>query len=291
MSFSRRTVLAVALALAVFALRVPAPSSAAGSAMLRVVHASPDTPAIEVLIDGQKTLSALQFTEATAYISVPSGRHQIVVLSATAGSGGKAFIDTSVDLQDGQAYTVVAADRLANIEPVVLVDDLTRLAATQAYVRLVHASPDAPPVADVAVSDGGPTVFRSVPFKGATEYLAVAPGSYRFDLRPAGSSQWLATTNAIALDAGRSYTVFAMGQLGNNTFQAIIVPDNARTGGVSGVPSTGGGGASGGTDGSRFLGLMAACCVALVLLSIRRRRLSLARVRAGSSGATNQRLR
>ena len=291
MALLRRITLSLVLTLVIAVLSAPNPARAVGSAMLRVVHASPDAPAIEVLIDGQKTLSALQFTEATAYISVPSGRHQIVVLSAIAGSGGKAFIDTSVDLQDGQAYTVVAADRLANIEPVVLVDDLTRLAATQAYVRLVHASPDAPPVADVAVSDGGPTVFRSVPFKGATEYLAVAPGSYRFDLRPAGSSQWLATTNAIALDAGRSYTVFAMGQLGNNTFQAIIVPDNARIGGVSGVPSTGGGGASGGPDGSRFLGLMAACCIALVLLGLRRGRLSLARVRAGSSGATNQRLR
>lgn len=287
MSFSRRIALILALALVLVVLSVPSPARAAGSVMLRVVHASPDAPAIEVLIDGQKTLSALQFTEATAYISVPAGSHQLAVLSAAAGSGGKAFIDTSVDLQDGRAYTIVAADRLANIEPVILTDDLNRFAADQAYVRLVHASPDAPPVADVAVANGGPTVFRNVPFKGATDYLALAPGSYRFDLRPAGTTQWLATTNAIVLDAGRSYSVFAMGQLGNNTFQAIIIPDNARTGGVSGVPSTGGGGAARQASGIGFLALIPACCGIGGLFSIWQRRATRTRARAGSGKTTS----
>ena len=287
MALLRRMTLSLVLALMIVVLSAPNPARAAGSAMLRVVHASPDAPAIEVLIDGQKTLSALQFTEATAYISVPAGSHQLAVFSAAAGGGGKAFIDTSVDLQDGRAYTIVAADRLANIEPIVLTDDLNRFAADQANVRLVHASPDAPPVADVAVTNGGLTVFRNVPFKGATGYLAVAPGSYRFDLRPAGTTQQLATTNAITLDAGRSYSVFAMGQLGNNTFQAIIIPDNARTGGVRGVPSTGGGGAAGQTNGFGFLVLLPVCCGIVGLFGVWQRHAPRTRVRAGSGKTTS----
>lgn len=287
MTLLRRITLSLVLVLVIIVVSAPSPATAAGAAMLRVVHASPDAPALEVLIDGQKTLSALQFTEATAYISVPAGSHHLAVFSAAAGGGGKAFIDTSVDLQDGRAYTIVAADRLANIEPVVLTDDLNHFAADRAYVRLVHASPDAPPVADVAVANGGPTVFRNVPFKGASDYLAVAPGSYRFDLRPAGTTQQLATTNAITLDAGRSYSVFAMGQLGNDTFQAIIIPDNARTGGVSGVPSTGGGGTARQANGFGFLALVSVCCGIGGLFSVWQRRAPRTRVRAGSGKTTS----
>jgi len=54
----------------------------------------------------------------------------------------------------------------------------------------------------------------------------------------------LATTAPLTLASGQIYTVFVMGQLADNTFQAIITPDNARSGGVGGVPSTGGGGMS-----------------------------------------------
>ncbi|HEX5506821.1 MAG TPA: hypothetical protein VFW96_29680, partial [Thermomicrobiales bacterium] len=46
-----------------------------------------------------------------------------------------------------------------------------------------------------------------------------------------------------ALAGGQSYSIFAVGLLGDGTFQAVIAPDNARSGGTSAPPSTGAGGA------------------------------------------------
>jgi hypothetical protein len=219
------------------------------------VHASSDAPAIDAYLNGQKVATAPQFAAVTPYTTVPAGNATIQALAAGAGPSGITFLSTTVDLREGSAYTLVAADRLAQMAPVLLDDTLGVASDGQARVRLVHVSPDAPPVADVAVV-GGPIVARNLPFKGATSYLAVAPGTYAFEIRPAGTTQAVATTPALNLAADRSYSAFVMGQLGDNTFRAVIAEDNAASGGVAGVPSTGGGGMTAHTSAPLFLVLL-----------------------------------
>ena len=53
----------------------------------------------------------------------------------------------------GNDYTVAAIGLVAEIEPLVLVDDNTAPASGKAHVSVVHASPDAPAV-DIAVKGG-----------------------------------------------------------------------------------------------------------------------------------------
>jgi hypothetical protein len=209
--------------------------------LLRLVHASPGAPAVAVYVDGQPATTALRFGETTPYARVPAGERRVQVVASGAGPTGQAFIDTRVDLKPGQAYTVVAADTPVKMQPVVLNDALASPAPGKAYVRLFHASPDAPSVADIAVA-GGPVVFKGVAFKADSGYLPVDPASYRFEVRPAGTVQALATTDAISLAGGRIYTVFAIGQFSDNTFRAVIIPDNAQTGGVNGMATAGAGG-------------------------------------------------
>ncbi len=248
-------------------------TASAVAPLLRIVHASSDAPAIDAYLDRQKVVTAPQFAAVTPYTTVGPGSFTMQVLAAGAGPGGKVFLSTTVDLGEGAAYTIVAADRLAQMAPVVLDDTLGAATDGQAHVRLVHVSPDAPHVADVAVV-GGPVVARNLPFKGATGYLTVAPGSYAFEIRPAGTIQALATTPAITVEANRSYSAFVMGQLGDNTFRAVIALDNAATGGVATVPATGGGGMAPPAPGRAplALGLLALVAVTLGLHGLRRGR-------------------
>ena len=237
----RQMMLVVLMTLGPLVMLPAAAGAQAGSPLLRVVHASPGAPAIEVHLDGQRLTTAPQFTEATPYVTVPAGSHRVQVFAAGTAAPDRPFFDTNVNLRDGQAYTVVAVDTVTRMEPVVLSDQLTASAADKAYVRLFHASPDAPAVADVAVASGGPVVFRNLAFKAGTDYLAVDAGTYSFELRPAGTLQALATTPSLTLTGGQIYTVFAMGQFVDNTFQVIVVVDSAQSGGVTRPPAAGGG--------------------------------------------------
>src|SRR6478672_5717918 len=85
-------------------------SGSAADAMIRVVHASPDAPAVDVYLNGQRAIADLKFTEGTTYAAVPAGSYKVQVFPAGTGPTGKAVIDATLDLKGGTAYTVAAVN-------------------------------------------------------------------------------------------------------------------------------------------------------------------------------------
>lgn len=193
-------------------------------AEVMVVHASPDAPGVDLLINDVKVNTApLTFPNNTGYLELPAGRQNVKVNAAGTST---TVINANLDLQRDKDYTVFAINTLANIEPLVLEDDLTDPAAGMAHVRFVHLSPDAPAV-DIAVQ-GGPVLFSNRAFKSATDFTPVAAGTYTLEVRPAGSTTAVLTIPNVALRDDTIYTAFARGFLqapeGNpNTLGAEII--------------------------------------------------------------------
>ncbi|MFA9503988.1 DUF4397 domain-containing protein [Natrinema sp. H-ect1] len=77
----------------------------AGSALVRLVHASPDAPAVDVYADGEPVFEDVAFTDATDYVPVPAGARTVSVRPA----GGEAAVASfDVTLERGTAYTAYA---------------------------------------------------------------------------------------------------------------------------------------------------------------------------------------
>ncbi len=56
---------------------------AAGTeAMIRVVHASPDAPAVDIYVNGSKALSNLAFKEVSPWTPLPGGSYDVKVTAA-----------------------------------------------------------------------------------------------------------------------------------------------------------------------------------------------------------------
>jgi hypothetical protein len=146
-------------------------------------------------------------------------------------------IGATVPFQARAAYSVFAVNTVANIEPLLLTDDLTRPAAGKAHVRFVHLSPNAPAV-DIAVAGGGPVVFGNKAFKDYTPFTPLPAASYDLEVRLAGTNTVVLPLPGIKLEAGKIYTVFAKGLVGGTGAQAlgaqIIVNSDARQGWTSG---------------------------------------------------------
>src|SRR5688500_16313933 len=123
------------------------PALAADSAQLRVLHASPDAPAVDIWINDEITaLTNVPFGTISDYMDVPGGSYNIKVFAT--GTDSDPVIDADVDLVEGKAYTAAATGELASITATVLEDGGTG-ASDKAMVRVVHFSPDAPAV-DIA---------------------------------------------------------------------------------------------------------------------------------------------
>lgn len=178
-------------------------------ARVRVVHASPDAPAVDVLVNDGVAFSNAPFTGITPHATLAVGTYNVKVVPT--GATEPVVIQADLALE-AKEYTVVAVGQLANIEPLVLVDDNSLPATGKAHVRFVHASPDAPAV-DIAVK-GGPVLFGHVAFKGVGSYLPVDAGTYDLEVRLAGTDTVALDVPGVALADGTVYTVLAMGLAG-----------------------------------------------------------------------------
>ena len=201
-----------AMALLTLVLVVAATSFAAeppGDARVRVAHLSPDAPNVDVWVDGNYAFTDVAFEDITDYATLPAGDYLVQVEPAGAGGGGPFVISATLTLAADTEYTVAATDELANITPVVLIDDNTIPAPGQSHVRFVHGSPDAPAV-DITLTDGT-VLFGNVAFGEASSYLPVAAGSYDLQVRVAGTNTVVLELMGVPFGAETVYTVFATG--------------------------------------------------------------------------------
>ena len=153
-------------------------------------HASADAPAVDVLANNGMTpaISNLAFPMATDYLNLPAATYNFKVVAT--GTLTPAVIDADVPLANGAQYSLLAVGALMDIEPLLLMDN-NRMVATEAKVRLVHASTLAGNV-DIYVVAAGTSIanatpaFSNVPFKADTGYVSLAAGDYDVIITPTG---------------------------------------------------------------------------------------------------------
>jgi hypothetical protein len=225
MRHSLRRALSLAASIGLLAV-LAMPVAAQDEAFVRVVHASPDAPNVDVWVDGEIVLTDVPFTAVSDYLALPAGTYNVRV---TATGSTDPVIEADLALEAGTSYTVAAIGPLAEISATVLTDDRNP-ASGQAKLRVFHASPSAPASVDVAVT-AGPILVEGLAYPDATDYLAVDPGTYPLEIRAAGEADAALTLEA-TLVAGENYTAIAMdgGEAGVQvivTTEAMEMPNTA----------------------------------------------------------------
>jgi hypothetical protein len=123
---------------------------------LRVVHASPDAPAVDVTLGNETVASNVSFAQATDYLSVEAGTHDLQI--SAAGDPTQVVFDGAVNLDPREVLTVAASGEVTEganttFEPVAFEDEPWTPSDDMAAVSVAHLVPDAGAV-DVVVVDG-----------------------------------------------------------------------------------------------------------------------------------------
>jgi minor extracellular serine protease Vpr len=200
-------------------------------ARVRAVHASPDAPNVDVLVNDTPAFTNVPFRAVSNYALLPPGTYNLKVVPA--GASAPVVINADVTVEAGKDYTVAATGLLAGIAPLVLVDDNSAPAPGNAHVRFIHLSPNAPAV-DVAVAGGGPVIFSNVSFRQVGAYTPVPAGTYNLEVRLAGTNTVVLSIPGVNLRAGKVYTAYAFGLVGGTGAQALgagLSEDNFTAGG------------------------------------------------------------
>jgi hypothetical protein len=184
---------------------------------VRVVHASPDAPAVNVLVDGQPLAQGVAFGSASEYAALSPGAHQVQVVPT---DGGAPIIDQSVTFDGWTSNILAVVGQLANIQLQTSTVDITETESGQARLRLVNAVTDSPTIS-LGISGTDNPMVEGVQFPNASDYQNVNPGTYDLDVRNADSGETLLAAPGIQVDAGQVYDIFALGQAGNGTVQLL----------------------------------------------------------------------
>jgi hypothetical protein len=199
-----------------------------GEARVRVVHASPDAPNVDVLVDDAQVLSDVPYLAASGYLAVPPGGRNLKVNAAGTAT---TVIDTDVTLTDGSAYTVIASGPVAAIAPIVLQDDNSAPAAGKVRVRAMHGAPGAPAV-DIYVTAPGEDlaaqtpVLTGVEFGYVADYIEVPAGDYQVRVTLAGTKTVAIDSGTLTLAAGQVRTAIAVDAAGGGPpLDLLVLPD------------------------------------------------------------------
>jgi len=196
------------------------------TAYLRVAHASPDAPAVDVYVDNQSEMTDVQFGDVGQYLALDAGNHTVTVRPA--GDNQTTVFEGNVTLDARSVSTLYAAGEVsanssAPFGPVAVSDDAFTPGANDSAIRVVHLSPDAPAV-DVTTSTANGTVVlaENVSYANASSYVTVPAGNYTVEVRGATATNDgpVVATVDVSLSGGEAYSAVALGYLDTSTAPA-----------------------------------------------------------------------
>lgn len=188
------------------------------SSLVRVFHAAPQAPNVDVYVNDQMVFSNLAFGDFTRYVYLDEGEYNVSVYLA--GQKDRPVINQMVDVPSQQIFTIAATGNLDNLGLLVIPDKVSK-SPSQNYssVRVIHLSPNAPGV-DILVD--GDTLFEDISFGEGTDYVDLNPGTYNVNV-VLNTDKSVVLPLKVTLNPDKIYTIYIIGN--PPTLQAVQVID------------------------------------------------------------------
>lgn len=199
--------------------------SPASTSFIRILHASPNTPMVDVYINNHPTFKNIDYKKFTDYISVPTGTYNIKVFPV--GSKTKPIIDTNLFIPGGIIYTITVTGSLPNISLFPILDVRRPLIQDKTFIRFIHLSPNTSNL-DITTPDGK-TLFRDINYKKVTKYIPVNPGKYTIEARISSSGEKVLSVPNINLKPNRFYSIYAVGYADKAPSLQLLIPLDGNT--------------------------------------------------------------
>jgi len=179
---------------------------------LNVIHASPTIELLDVYVDNSRaTVSDFEFGNKIGYLSAYSGNR---AFNVTKKGNSTSLKSLTYNLKPQLGYSLFVANTLANIELLMLEDDLAKPAAGKVKIRFVNLSPDGGNLS-LNVDGAATDLATNKAFKEFSAFEAVdattGTQSVTLNIKNATSGAVEATIPGVKLEEGKIYTVYAKG--------------------------------------------------------------------------------
>ncbi|MFC4699726.1 DUF4397 domain-containing protein [Glaciecola siphonariae] len=218
------------------------PTPPQANASVRVIHASPDAPDVNVLSSGNGIagLNDLAYGTASGLSFFRTGPFNFTVDAQLPGGDTATVIELPASLEDNKQYNVIAVGDTANIAPLLVVNDESEVGSGNIRAQVVHGAPDAPTV-DVYVTAPGTDLaseqaLATLSFQDFTGQVEVPAGTYQIRVAVAGTTTVAFDSGPLDLAAGADLLITAIENVGPGASPInLLVADGAGSFVVSDV--------------------------------------------------------
>ena len=189
---------------------------------LRVLHASPDAPPVNVLVDGSSTLTDVDYKQGSGFLSLDEGTYSIQVDGLLPDGAATVIGPVDLDFVGDTEYSVLAVGPVASIETLVIENPASTVSAGSARAQVVHAAPQAPRV-DVFITSPGADLTTEAPL-GSVSFMEslgpseVAAGDYQVRIAVENQpTQVVFDSGTINLSEGADLQVVAVENTGHGS--------------------------------------------------------------------------
>lgn len=177
-------------------------------AYVSLYQASPDAPDLRIEVDNRQINSyPFEYTENTGYLRFFTGERNLKFGPFDASN---VVTDTTVDLENGKAYSIFLTDEYPDVQPLILEDNAEDPGSGNAMIRFLNLSPDAPAV-DLTAAELDDPIFEEQAFRQESAFQEIPADGYDLSFTASGTQESILEIPDADLQAGWYYTVIVRG--------------------------------------------------------------------------------
>lgn len=177
--------------------------------LVRFLHAIPEGEDVDIYINNLPFYKGLDFTEFSPYVYVPQGNYTVTVYIEDTKENP--ILNEKINVNVNELVTISITGDGENIKLLPVVEETEVVSGSNARVRVVHLSPNAPAV---NISADNKELFANVKYMDVTPYISIQAKDYVVNLEEARTNR-IMRQNRVTVNQGRIYTFYAVGNIPN----------------------------------------------------------------------------
>ncbi|OPX42689.1 hypothetical protein CLHUN_33410 [Ruminiclostridium hungatei] len=181
-----------------------------GKSHIRVFHAAPGAPEVDIYANGRIIARRLAFGQFTDYITVDAGTYAIEAFPV--GLHASPILRVNIPLGAEKVYTLSVIGLLPRIGILPVEDVYEPVSQGRTNIRFINLSPNAP---GLSLSlRGGMELFSDISYTEVSNYRPLLPGRYNLIVTPTGTPGIVANLPNVRLLPRRNISFYAVGMFG-----------------------------------------------------------------------------
>ena len=189
---------------------------------VRIIHAVPNAPNIDVYVNGSLLINNLSFSKISKYLTLTSNEYEFQIFIS--GTYDKPLLTQTIPLIANANYTISVVTLADNLFLFRLKDSNIPFNKSQTFLRFINLSSNAP-LLSLSLPNGI-SLFNEAEYLETTGYYQLSSGIYNFEVILGSADIAKKYIKNLTLNNGKFYTIYIIGLFNGKPPSGYLLTDD-----------------------------------------------------------------